>query len=80
MKKYIYGKLYDTESCLILAASEDPECCSFPKGSRFQTVKLCKSEEGDIFLWGQGMWGCHTIVPLSEAQEGHWWTIFKCLV
>lgn len=72
MKKQIQQKLYDTENCQVLFSSEDRNCCTYPKGVRFDFAVLCQTPEGEFFLHGKGFWGCNTIVPLSKDQADFW--------
>lgn len=64
-------------SLRILASSSDPDCCSFPKGCRFESVRLCRDTDGDYFLHGIGFLGCHTLIDLSPVQLLDWSRLFK---
>lgn len=72
MKKQICQKNYDTENCHVILSSEDRNCCTFPKGFRFDFATLCQTPSGDFFLHGKGFWGCNTIVPLTKEQADFW--------
>lgn len=72
MRRWINGKLYDTENAEIISYSEDSSILNFPKGYRFISVQLKRTPEGQYFLHGVGNWGCHSIVPITEKQVDTW--------
>jgi hypothetical protein len=57
-------------------SSENPECCSFPKGSNFDYVRVYK-ENGRIILEGKGKLGCVTKMELNQEQLNIWLNKYK---
>lgn len=79
MKKIIHGKTYDLAFSVTVCSTEDRDCCTFPKGLRFDYVSLCKTECGDYFLHGKGFLGCNSMVPLTEVQAFEWLKLYSGL-
>lgn len=55
--------------------SENRDLCTFPKGYRFEHIRLLEDEEGSNWIHGVGFLGCHTWVKLSPLQRNHFWKL-----
>jgi hypothetical protein len=47
--------------------TDDRDCCTFPKGYRFEWINVYEDDEG-VFIEGKGWWGCLTWVKLNEKE------------
>lgn len=57
----------------VVGYSEGPDLCHFPKGYRFDNVKLRHCPvHGKHYLHGQGHLGCHTLIELQTYQLDKW--------
>lgn len=57
------------ENMIHIAYSEDRDLCTYPKGYRFEHIRVLADDEGKWWIHGVGYLGCHTWVKLSVTQK-----------
>jgi len=62
------NKLKDQEFVQI-HYSEDRDLCTYPKGYRFEHVRILEDQVGNFWIHGVGYLGCHAWVKLNVYQK-----------